>query len=150
MRYVDRRASRELLGLQWKHIDFAAQTLAIRQALWEGELVKPKTEGSVRVIYFGPSLLAALVTQKQNSNHNGPDGSARNFKHPRDLQEAKAKLWSGIFVLLSQRVREHPRRRSWRSLQIKTFGTDPLLDSNGELMHWVGRRAPTLSLELQT
>ena len=63
---------------------------------------------------------------------------------------SKAKLWSGIFVLLSQRVREHPRRRSWRSLQIKTFGTDPLLDSNGELMHWVGRRVPTLSLELQT
>lgn len=63
----------ELLGLQWKHIDFDAQTLAIRQALWEGELVTPKTEGSVRVIYFGPSLLAALVTQKQNSNHNSPD-----------------------------------------------------------------------------
>jgi len=63
----------ELLGLQWKHVDFDAQTLEIRQALWEGELVSPKTEGSVRLIYFGPSLLAALVAQKQNSNHNGPD-----------------------------------------------------------------------------
>jgi integrase len=63
----------ELLGLQWKHIDFDAQTLEIRQALWEGELVTPKTEGSVRLIYFGPSLLAALLAQKQNSNRNGPD-----------------------------------------------------------------------------
>jgi integrase len=63
----------EILGLQWKHIDFGAQTLEIRQALWEGELVAPKTEGSVRVIYFGPSLLSALTAQKQNSNHNGPD-----------------------------------------------------------------------------
>src|SRR5882672_4437544 len=35
----------ELLGLQWKHIDFDAQTLEIRQALWERELVTPKTEG---------------------------------------------------------------------------------------------------------
>ena len=63
----------ELLGLQWKQIDFDAQTLGIRQALWEGELVTPKTEGSVRLIYFGPSLLAALMAQKQNSNHNGPE-----------------------------------------------------------------------------
>lgn len=63
----------ELLGLQWKHIDLDAQTLEIRQALLEGELVAPKTEGSVRVIYFGPSLLSALTAQKQNSNHNGPD-----------------------------------------------------------------------------
>ena len=59
---------------------------------------------------------------------------------------SKAKLWSGIFVLLSQRKRERPRRRSWRSLLIKTFGSDPLLDSNGELMHWVGRRASLHSL----
>jgi integrase len=51
----------ELLGLQWKHIDLDAQTLEIRQSLWEGELVAPKTEGSVRLIYFGPSLLAALM-----------------------------------------------------------------------------------------
>jgi integrase len=63
----------ELLGLQWKHIDFDRQTLEIRQALWEGELVTPKTEGSVRVIYCGPSLLAAMAAEKQNSNHNGPE-----------------------------------------------------------------------------
>jgi len=31
------------------------------------------TQGSARLIYFGPSLLAALVVQKQNSNHNSPD-----------------------------------------------------------------------------
>jgi integrase len=63
----------ELLGLQWKHIDLEVQTLEIRQALWEGKLVSPKTEGSVRVNYLGPSLLSALVSQKQNSNHNGTE-----------------------------------------------------------------------------
>ena len=63
----------ELLGLQWKYVDLATQTLEIRHALWEGELVSPKTEGSVRRIHFGPVLLAALVSQKQNSNHNVPD-----------------------------------------------------------------------------
>jgi len=63
----------ELLGLQWKHVDFDAHKLEIKQALWEGQLVQPKTEGSARVIYFGPSLLAALASQKQNSNHNESD-----------------------------------------------------------------------------
>lgn len=62
----------ELLGLQWTHIDLQSQTLEIRQSLWEGELVTPKTEGSVRMIYFGPSLLAALTAQKQNSTHAAP------------------------------------------------------------------------------
>jgi integrase len=63
----------ELLGIQWKNITLESQTLEIRQALWEGKLVAPKTEGSVRVIYFGPSLLAALMAQRQNSNHGGLD-----------------------------------------------------------------------------
>jgi integrase len=63
----------ELLGLQWKHVDFDVQTLEIKQALWEGQLVQPKTEGSARVIYFGPSLSNALTSQKQNSNHPRPE-----------------------------------------------------------------------------
>jgi integrase len=76
----------ELMGLQWKHIDLEAQKLEIRQALWEGELVQPKTEGSIRVIYFGPALSSALKAQRQNSNHTAEgdfvfckqDGSALN------------------------------------------------------------------------
>jgi integrase len=63
----------ELLGLHWKHVDFESKKLEIKQALWEGELVLPKTEGSVRVIYFGPSLLGAFTSQRQNSNHNDPN-----------------------------------------------------------------------------
>jgi integrase len=63
----------ELLGLQWKHIDLPSRRLEIRQALWEGHLIQPKTEGSVRTIYFGPSLLAGLTIQKQNSNTIAPE-----------------------------------------------------------------------------
>jgi hypothetical protein len=55
---------------------------------------------------------------------------------------AKAQLWGAIFVLLNQQQRSHPPRLGWRSLTIKTFGTDPLLDSLGHVMHWVGRQAP--------
>ena len=63
----------ELQGFQWKNVNFESQTLEIRQALWEGELVAPKTEGSIRVIYLGPWLLSALTAQKQNSNHGRQD-----------------------------------------------------------------------------
>jgi Putative transposase/Transposase zinc-binding domain len=55
---------------------------------------------------------------------------------------SKAQLWAAIFVLLNQPQRAHPRRSSWRWLLLKTFGTDPLKDSLGRQMHWVGRRAP--------
>ena len=55
---------------------------------------------------------------------------------------AKARLWAAIFVLLNQQQRPHPPRLSWRWLRIKTFGTDPLLDSLGRLMDLVGRQAP--------
>lgn len=55
---------------------------------------------------------------------------------------SKAQLWAGIFVLLKQRRRERPPRLSWRRLRFQTFGNDPLIDSRGEPMHWVGRRAP--------
>ena len=54
----------------------------------------------------------------------------------------KARDWAAIFVLLKQQQRPRPDRLSWRWLLIKTFGTDPLLDSQGRVMHWAGRRKP--------
>ena len=63
----------ELLALQWKQVDFNDQKLEIRQALWEGQLVLPKTAGSVRTIYFGPGLSLALTIQKQNSDYTAPE-----------------------------------------------------------------------------
>ncbi len=55
---------------------------------------------------------------------------------------SKAQVWDGIFVLLNQRKRQRPPRLRWRWLRVQTFGSDPLLDSCGESMHWVDRRAP--------
>jgi hypothetical protein len=55
---------------------------------------------------------------------------------------SKAQVWAAVFVLLNQRQRPRPPRLHWRWLRLKTFGTDPLLDSHGQLMQWIGRRAP--------
>ena len=63
----------ELLGLKWKNIDFDNQTLQIKQALWEGQLLAPKTEGSIRTILFGPALFITLVNHKRNSKHSNQE-----------------------------------------------------------------------------
>ena len=54
----------------------------------------------------------------------------------------KAKLWAAVFVLINQRQKPRPPRLPWRWLRIRTFGADPLLDTEGQVMRWVGRRAP--------
>jgi hypothetical protein len=58
---------------------------------------------------------------------------------------AKARLWAGVFVLLNQQRRPHLSRLGWRWLRLKTFGTDPLQDSLGQTMRWVGRQAPVIA-----
>jgi putative transposase/transposase-like zinc-binding protein len=64
---------------------------------------------------------------------------------------SKAQVWPALFVLLNQQQRSHPPRIPWRWLRIKTFGTDPLRDSEGDLMRLVGRRkAVQLGSTLET
>jgi integrase len=63
----------ELLGLQWKHIDLLAQKLRIQQSLWHGQLLPPKTAGSVRTIYFGEALGQALAEHFRNAVHRNAD-----------------------------------------------------------------------------
>ena len=63
----------ELLGLQWKHIEFSSAKLRIEQSLWNGQLVSPKTKNSVRTIPFGEVLRQTFVLHRQNSLHTRPE-----------------------------------------------------------------------------
>jgi len=63
----------ELLGLQGKHVDLDGRKLRIQQSLWQGQLVSPKTQGSVRTVPFGDVLAEALTEHRLNSQHTGPD-----------------------------------------------------------------------------
>ncbi len=75
----------ELLGLQWKHIDFEKQILTIKQALWNGQLLPPKTAGSVRSIPFGPALRMALRRHWNGSTHRRPEDFVFSKKDGRPL-----------------------------------------------------------------
>jgi hypothetical protein len=49
-----------------------------------------------------------------------------------------------LLALLVQKPAKRPRRRRWAQSILETFGRDPLLDSRGVRMHWVGRLAPAM------
>lgn len=57
----------ELLGLTWAHVDFDAETIAIEQKLYKGELGETKTTSSNRVVPMSPQLSAALLMHKVNA-----------------------------------------------------------------------------------
>jgi integrase len=63
----------ELLAIQWKHLDFQLGSLLMAQSLWHGQIVPPKTEGSVRRIPIGPVLCEILKGHYGASRYRDPD-----------------------------------------------------------------------------
>lgn len=63
----------DLLGLQWKHINLTARKLRIEQSLWQGQLVAPKTVGSLRTICLGSVLTEVLAAHFQQTAHKAPE-----------------------------------------------------------------------------
>lgn len=57
---------------------------------------------------------------------------------PRSKRTASAAL----FLLLGQSQRSRPLRLSWQNSLRRDFQVDPLLDSQGEAIHWVRRVKP--------
>lgn len=55
---------------------------------------------------------------------------------------AKGRTSAALFALLGQEKRRPPQRWSWANSLRKHFGVDPLVDSSGQSMHWVGRLNP--------
>jgi integrase len=50
----------ELLGLQWKDIDFQNEQIHVRRSLYKGRVKSPKTETSKRTIDIGPTHVEIL------------------------------------------------------------------------------------------
>jgi len=55
---------------------------------------------------------------------------------------SKRQTSAALFALLGQEKRRRPQRLSWANSLRKHFGVDPLVDSGGQPMHWVGRLNP--------
>lgn len=52
---------------------------------------------------------------------------------PRTIAQTR----SALFLLWGQEAQRRPQRLSWRALRFNSFGSDPMLDSFGQEMHWV-------------
>ena len=63
----------EVWRLQWKHVNFEKRTLRIEHSLWRGQLVPPKTAGSVRTIQLGDALSQVLAGHLKHSGHTGSE-----------------------------------------------------------------------------
>lgn len=63
----------ELLGLQWRHVDFGRKRLVIAQAVWRGKVQTSKTESSDREIGLSEALAALLEQHRGFSRFIAPD-----------------------------------------------------------------------------
>ena len=76
----------ELLALIWANVNFEEQTIRIQNSLWNGLIVRPKTDASIRVLYAGPLLMKVLRDHWVLARHRAltdlvfckPDGQAWN------------------------------------------------------------------------
>jgi integrase len=62
----------ELLALSWSDLNFEEQTISIRKSLWGKQVVRPKTDASVRTLYAGPMLMDVLRIHRSRSPHCKP------------------------------------------------------------------------------
>jgi integrase len=86
----------EVLGLKWKHVDFAAGTIRIEERIWRQEIGRPKTEDSKRLLGIGN--LIERFRQKAMEEHAPSD----SFVFQQKRAPGKA-LWdSGVRDALHQ------------------------------------------------
>jgi len=55
---------------------------------------------------------------------------------------SRSRVFAIMFKLLGQTRRPRPRRMSWAAMILKYFGRNPLLDSSGKLMKYIGHYFP--------
>ena len=92
-----------------------------------------RTKQMVMTRYTTADFLATLADHV-------PDRYRHNIRHFGLLApRTKARTHDTVFALLGQERRDKPRRLSWAASFRKSFGVDPLLDEQGDRMHWVGR-----------
>lgn len=90
----------EVLGLRWKYVDLDAGTIRIEQRLWRGDLDRPKTEGSRRVLGIG--MLAGRFRAKATEEKP----AVEEFVFQQKRQPGKP-LWdSGVRDALHQAAAE--------------------------------------------
>jgi integrase len=125
----------ELLGLEWRDIDFAAERVRVRRSYVRGHWGRPKSRYSSRSVPMAPQVAVALRRHLDRSQHR--DREHLVFGHPRTGKVLSASAIDRRFkkALRAAKVRE-VRFEDLRH----TFGTR--LAANGvpprDIQEWMG------------
>jgi len=125
----------ELLGLQWRDVDFAAERIRVRRSYVRGHWGRPKSRYSSRSVPMAPQVAVALRRHLNRSQYR--DREDLVFGHPRTGKVLSASAIDRRFkkTLRAARVRE-VRFEDLRH----TFGTR--LAANGvsprDIQEWMG------------
>ena len=120
----------EVDGLKWKHVDFAAKEILVRETLINGRVEYTKTDGSQREIpMFGP-VYEALCDQYKATAHLSEFVFCNREGEPLDHNNVTKRVW---YPLL-----EHLGLKKRRPYQTRHTAATLLLAS-GENPEWVAR-----------
>lgn len=129
----------EINALEWKHIDFDADLIRVRQSIVQGVIENTKTEGSARDIPMVPSVRAALLEQRARL----PDGARWVFPSPEgaplNLVNFTNRVWNPLLRHLGLAARRPYQTRH-------TAAT--LMLASGENPEWVARVLGHASTEM--
>lgn len=108
----------ELLGLEWRDVDFAAKRVRVQRSYVRGNLGQPKSRYSSRSVPMAPPVAAALRRHLERSQYR--DREHRVFGHPRS-----GKVLSSSAI--DQRFKKALRAAKVREVRFEdlrhTFGT---------------------------
>ena len=96
-------------------------------------LAKDTRNEAWRSLRFSPEKFLHLLMQHVQ------DEGRHGMRYFGLLAPRSARTLDAVFALLGQKKRPRPLRTDWRTLMVKSFGKDPLIDDKGERMQPIGR-----------
>jgi integrase len=115
----------EMLGLQWRDIDFDKGLLNIRRSAWYGRVQTTKNKHSEAVIPL-PGVLADTLRSHREQWKSNPDGFlfvTRNRRPPSSNKVVEYGLWPVLDLLGIRRCGLHAFRHTHTSLLLDTGAT---------------------------
>jgi integrase len=115
----------EMLGLQWRDIDFDKGLLNVRRSAWYGRVQTTKNKNSEAIIPL-PGILAATLRAFREQWKSNPDGFlfvTRNRRPPSSNKVVEYGLWPVLDLLAIPRCGLHAFRHTHTSLLLDTGAT---------------------------